>query len=596
MRSVGVGQPFKSSLRSVAAVIAAMVFVGACDTRRESAGEVSRNWKPVETSGVMGVPVESLLSAVQLRLNAQPPTPVSEDQWKHIKKLYKTFPSGPLWLDSKGMAQPRGGALLRALAAADSDGFRLEKYPIAAVANALTAIDKNDHPTAEQLAEADVALTSAYVALGENTLTGEIQPAGLSQDWHIRTQEERIDSALTLTLREDELGAGLTRMRPQDKGYAELRRELGRMREIVAKGGWPEVPAGRPLKPGDSDSPARLETLRQRLRVEGYLSDSNAVVAQAPDTAATRAHDSSAAPQKPAARGGAVYDKALSSAVEAFQAHHGINVDGMLGEETVKSMNLPATYRAAQIAANLERYRWLPRSLGSRYILVNVPEFKLQAYDSGQQKLEMKVIVGAEYEDRNTPVFSDSMEFVIFRPYWNVTDQIAAKEYWPKLQVDPGLLARENMEVVNDHGKQRIRQRPGPKNALGLVKFMFPNDFNIYLHDTPNDGLFDKDIRAFSHGCIRVEKPAELAQFALGWPADKVQAAMNGSNDHTEKLSRKIPVYILYFTAFVRDGQLYFGNDLYSRDQQLATEMTTAAVPSPESVRAAQVLRQMAGG
>jgi murein L,D-transpeptidase YcbB/YkuD len=258
-------------------------------------------------------------------------------------------------------------------------------------------------------------------------------------------------------------------------------------------------------------------------------------------------------------------------------------------------MNVPAQYRAAQIAANLERYRWLPRSLGIRYIVVNVPEFKLQAYDSGQQKLEMKVIVGSEYEDRKTPVFSDSMEFVIFRPYWNVTDQIAEKEYWPKIRSDPGLLARENMEVVNDHGRQRIRQRPGSKNALGLVKFMFPNDFNIYLHDTPNDRLFDKDVRAFSHGCIRVEKPVDLAQFALRWPPDKVEAAMNGSDDHTVKLPSKIPVYILYFTTFVRDGQLHFGNDLYLRDEQLVTEMGPAAIPSPESVRAAQVLRQMAG-
>jgi murein L,D-transpeptidase YcbB/YkuD len=337
------------------------------------------------------------------------------------------------------------------------------------------------------------------------------------------------------------------------------------------------------------------------LRVEGYLpADSNASVTSAPDTTAGGTRDTSASRSarvrpRTVATGPGVYDKTLSAAVEAFQARHGINVDGMLGEETVKSMNIPATYRAAEIAANLERYRWLPRSLGNRYILVNVPEFRLQAFDSGQKKLDMKVIVGAEYEDRATPVFSDSMEFVIFRPYWNVTDQIAAKEYWPKLQSDPGLLDRENMEIVNDHGKQRIRQRPGPKNALGLVKFMFPNDFNIYLHDTPNGALFNKDVRAFSHGCIRVEKPTELAEFALGWPAEKIKEAMNGTDNHTVKLPRKIPVYILYFTAFVRDGQLYFGNDLYLRDEQLATEMTAAAIPSPESARAAEALRQMAG-
>jgi murein L,D-transpeptidase YcbB/YkuD len=592
-----VGSLFKRPVRGIAAAVILCAAVGACDRKGEAAGEVTRNWKPVEESGFKGVPAESLLSAVQQRLEGKPPAPVTDDQWRHVKKLYKTFPTGPLWLDDNGVAQPRGGDLLRALASADSDALRLDRYPVTAVGNALIALEHNDHPTAEQLAEADVALSAAYVALGENMLTGEIQPQGLSQDWHIRAPEERIDSALALTLREDVLAAGLARMRPQDKDYEALRQELGRMREIVARGGWPEVPKGRALKPGQTDSPARLEALRQRLRVEGFLSDSGAPVAAPSDsTKEPNPGDSSAArPARAPANTGAVYDKTLAAAVEAFQAHHSINVDGMLGEETVNSMNVPAQYRAAQIAANLERYRWLPRSLGIRYIVVNVPEFKLQAYDSGQQKLEMKVIVGSEYEDRKTPVFSDSMEFVIFRPYWNVTDQIAEKEYWPKIRSDPGLLARENMEVVNDHGRQRIRQRPGSKNALGLVKFMFPNDFNIYLHDTPNDRLFDKDVRAFSHGCIRVEKPVDLAQFALRWPPDKVEAAMNGSDDHTVKLPSKIPVYILYFTTFVRDGQLHFGNDLYLRDEQLVTEMGPAAIPSPESVRAAQVLRQMAG-
>jgi murein L,D-transpeptidase YcbB/YkuD len=266
----------------------------------------------------------------------------------------------------------------------------------------------------------------------------------------------------------------------------------------------------------------------------------------------------------------------------------------MLGTETVEAMNVPIAYRLGQIAANLERYRWMPRSLGSRYVIVNVPEFKLQAFDSGQKALEMKVIVGSEYQDRATPVFSDSMEFVVFRPYWNVTDGIAAKEFWPKIQADPGYLARGNYQVVNDHGKQRIRQLPGEKNALGLAKFMFPNDFNIYLHDTPNGELFNKDVRAFSHGCIRVEHPDQLAQFVLGWPAEKVQAEMQGRDDHTVKLPQKLPVYIVYFTSYVRDGSLYFGNDLYSRDDKLVTEMAAVALPAPEIKAAADSLREMA--
>jgi murein L,D-transpeptidase YcbB/YkuD len=328
------------------------------------------------------------------------------------------------------------------------------------------------------------------------------------------------------------------------------------------------VPDGRPLKAGDTDSPARLDALRARLTAEGYALDS------------TTRHG--------------LYDKRLATAVDDFQLHHAIGEDGMLGAETLAALNLPAEYRVAQIAANLERYRWMPRSLGARYILVNVPAFKLSAWDSGQKVLEMRVIVGKDYEDKATPVFSDSMEFVIFRPYWNVTPDIAAKEIFPKEEESPGYMASQDMEVYSDHGRRAVRQRPGPKNALGFVKFMFPNDFNIYLHDTPNHELFAKDVRAFSHGCIRVEKPSDLAQWVLGWSADRVDAAMHGADNHQVNLPHKVPVYIVYFTTFVDGGQLFFGNDLYDRDSKLVTELQSAALPTDQTREAQRLLRAMA--
>jgi murein L,D-transpeptidase YcbB/YkuD len=291
----------------------------------------------------------------------------------------------------------------------------------------------------------------------------------------------------------------------------------------------------------------------------------------------------------------AVYDQSLAAAVAQFQARHGIVVDSMLGKETLESMNVPATYRLAQIAANLERYRWMPRDLGTRYILVNVPQFYLHAYDSGQKVLDMKVIVGQEYEEKATPVFSDSMEFVVFRPYWNVTPNIAEKEIFPKEASNPGYLAANDMEVYNDHGRRAVRQLPGPKNSLGLVKFMFPNDFNIYLHDTPQGELFNKDVRAFSHGCIRLQHPDSLAQFVLGWPIDSVHHEMHdGPDDHRVTLKRKIPVYIVYFTTYARDGQLYFGNDLYDRDSKLVHQVQDVATKSPETTQAIQALRELA--
>ena len=572
-------------LTAVAAAVA-MVAPLACKKENRAAGEVSRNWMPAQQQAYMGVAAADVQAAIKTRLASAPPAPLSADEWKHVKSLYTRFNQNLLWLDDKGVHQPRVSALLNAIANADSDAMRVDAYPLTDLAQGLHAVDSK-HPTAEQLANADVLLSAAYVSYGENMLTGQLDPSAFNQSWHISRREERVDSALTLTLRTDDFSAGLARMRPQDPMYDSLRLEYAKYRELVSRGGWQPVPDGKALKRGVADSPTRLNALRARLAAEGYLADSMPAPADSANTKATATRTST----RP------VYDHQLAAAVAQFQARHGIVVDSMLGKETVDAMNVAPTYRLAQIAANLERYRWMPRDLGTRYIMVNVPQFYLHAYDSGQKVLDMKVIVGQEYEDKATPVFSDSMEFVVFRPYWNVTPAIAAKEIFPKEASNPGYLAANNMEVYNDHGRQAVRQLPGPKNSLGLVKFMFPNDFNIYLHDTPNDELFKKDVRAFSHGCIRLEKPAELAQWVLGWPADRVQQAMqNGPNNKQVNLPHKIPVYIVYFTAFVENGQLGFGNDLYERDNKLVSELSNVAVPSDQVRQAQQALRDLAKG
>jgi murein L,D-transpeptidase YcbB/YkuD len=359
---------------------------------------------------------------------------------------------------------------------------------------------------------------------------------------------------------------------------------------MVAKGGWQPVPAGKPLKRGQSDSPQRLAALRARLQAEGI--DVASVPTESPDAVGP---DSASGARRTATSGIALFDDGLAAAVAQFQARHGIAVDSALGTETLNSLNVPAAYRLGQIAANLERFRWMPRSLGERYVYVNVPAFHLAAYDSGKKTLEMKVIVGQEYEDKATPVFSDSMETVVFRPYWNITPDIQAKEIGPKVASNPGYLDANDMEYYKDGGTTRIRQKPGLKNSLGFVKFLFPNDFNIYLHDTPNHELFDKDVRAFSHGCIRVEKPSELAQWALGWDAAKVDQAMNeGKDNQSIKVPKKIPVYIAYGTAYMRDGQLYFGNDLYHRDDKLVTAIAEGALPSERAVKALEELKKIA--
>jgi murein L,D-transpeptidase YcbB/YkuD len=420
-------------------------------------------------------------------------------------------------------------------------------------------------------------MTSTFAALGEDMLIGQVNPKTQSQSWFISTREEGIDSALARTLRESPVDRSIQLIRPQDPNYDSLRVELMHYRQLAAKGDWPTVPKGPSLKPGQSDSRARLTALSERLRAEGYL----------PADSATAAADSTSAPGK------MKYDSVLAGAVASFQAHHDIGVDSMLGPETVDALNRPVSFRLGQIAANLERHRWLPRSLGERYIVVNVPAFELTAFDSGKAALQMRVIVGQDYEGKATPVFSDSMEFVVFRPYWIVTDSIASKEIYPKAEADPDYLARNNYEIVTIEHRKRVRQTPGDKNSLGLVKFMFPNDFNIYLHDTPQGELFNKDVRAFSHGCIRLQHPDSLAQFVLGWPMDSVRREMQqGPNDHRVNLKRKIPVFIVYFTTYEKNGELYFGNDLYKRDDKLVESMSVAAQSDGASIRAVETLRQ----
>jgi L,D-transpeptidase YcbB len=572
--------------------------------RQHEAGGAVAVWSPPAVDEIRGVPIAAVREAVGRRVAGARPAPLDQDQWRHVRVLYRGFGQGPLWLDAKGADEERVSALLRAVVSADRDALRLDAYPLPALARAIAAV-RERRPTAEQLAEADVLLTSAYAALGEDLLTGQVSPRKVTQDWHIDPEEEAVDSALVRSLREPALDAAIARMRPENPDYAALRKALVQYREIAARGGWPTVPTGRALKPGEPERVERLQAVRARLAAEGLIAaeereNAEAAESAVPATNAIGGDSAGRTERKQPARvraprsGEAVYDSALAGAVAAYQARHAIVVDSVLGEETVRSMNLPATYRLAQVAANLERHRWMPRSLGTRHILVNVPAFHLEAWENGRSALDMKVIVGEEYEDRRTAVFADTMTTIVFRPYWFVPDSIAEKELWPKINADPGYMAEHEYETFEEGGKTRIRQKPGPENSLGLVKFLFPNTFNIYLHDTPEHELFEKDVRAFSHGCIRLEKPAELASWVLGWPADSVRRAMETPPDNKEvKVPRRLPVYITYFTAYVEDGQLRFGNDLYDRDEAIVRVMRAGAGQQPEVLQAVEALRKM---
>jgi len=293
----------------------------------------------------------------------------------------------------------------------------------------------------------------------------------------------------------------------------------------------------------------------------------------------------------------AQFDPALVDAVKAFQARHGLEQDGLIGQNTLAELNVPAQERVRQILLNLERRRWMADNPGERYVFVNLADFELKVVDGPRTVFDTRVVVGAPYH--RTPVFSGEMTYLELNPYWNVPPSIARKELLPKIKADPGYLAANNFELLSDWSESarvldphtidwsavtperftyKLRQGPGPGNALGFVKFMFPNQFNIYLHDTPARGLFARDVRDFSHGCIRVQDPETFGSFVLdrqpGWSLDAINAAIATGKRQIVSLEQPLPVHIAYLTAWVnKDGSVNFRRDVYGRDAILAAAL-----------------------
>jgi len=489
---------------------------------------------PQDVGHVLGVEVPTIQSAIAARLDSDgAPSWVTPERWKLVRAMYAFYNHAPIWIEPTGVSD-RATALLAALDSAPSHALRTDAYPLDSIRRVVNTKKIDSGATARDIANADVLLTAAYVGYASDMLIGQVDPSTLSQSWHIPPRRSAVDSALVHTLEDSSIADGLEHMAPQDSEYTVLKREYARYRAIAASGGWPKVLAGM--------SP---EELSARLSAEGY-----------------------AVPQ----------EDSVTAMLTRWQENHDLEPDGKIGRATFAALNVPADERVRQIASNMERHRWLPRALGQRYVYVNVPAFRLDAYDSGQRVLSMKVVVGAEYNGRSTPVFSDSMRWVVFRPYWKPTENILKTEILPRIAKDKTYLDRNDLEFAREGGAKILRQRPGVHNSLGLVKFLFPNDYNIYLHDTNEKSLFAKNARAVSHGCIRLEQPDKLAEYVLGWPPDSVRAAMEtGADNHTVTLAKKLPVYIVYFTSYERDGQLHFADDVYRRDEGLKTRIIVGA-------------------
>ena len=485
---------------------------------------------------------ERRVDAVAFAATLGPEAPARADA---LLRFYESREYRPAWTTGDGLSR-QGAALLGVLRGAAREGLDAERYrhPV---------LDTADVAEGATLGEIELRLTDRFLEYAADVAQGRLDPAAVNPYWAQRPRPVDALALLRQAVLSRDVEKTLHGLLPRNPQYAALRGALARYRALAGKGGWPTTLRPRvPLRTGRRAP--EVATLRARLLAEGDLRDN-------------------AAPARTD-----LFDEALSAALKRFEARHGLKPDGLLDKAAVEALNVPVEQRIRSLELSLERWRWLSPELADRFVLVNIAGFELHGFDGGQDVLRMRVVTGNAARTP-TPVFARAMTHVVFRPYWNVPTSIAEAEIMPAVYRDRGYLRRKNMELVRGTGGSQLRQRPGPGNALGLVKFVMPNPFGIYLHDTPEDALFAQPRRDRSHGCVRVERPAELARFVLSalpeWTPARIRTAMARGGEQHVALAEPLPVVITYLTAWAdADGLTRFFPDVYEHDaaQQLRLE------------------------
>jgi murein L,D-transpeptidase YcbB/YkuD len=494
-----------------------------------------------------------------------------------LARLYGSRGDSPVWLDGGGLS-PAGRTAVAELVAAAEQGLAPADYDAATLEGLARGLPHRSW-NAVALARFDLLLSLDVIRYLDDLRGGRVRPGPFGQG----RAPPALDLArcLARAIAANSVRQLAASLQPAFAQYRNLRLHLVRYQRLAAAGPFVPLPAGT-VRPGDAF--AALEGLRARLADLGDLPPNAAV--EAPDSATQ-------------------YRGAVVEAVRRFQARHDLAPDGVLGRSTLAALNVPYALRARQIALAMERLRALPALTGHRFIVVNIPAFRLFAFDSvggsGAPTLQMKVVTGKALDTR-TPVLFEEVRYVEFRPYWNVPRSILVKELLPLVRRRPGYLRAHQMEVVDarqtvvgdvvtsailgglTRGELRVRQRPGPANALGLAKFVFPNAANIYMHGTPDTVLFARSRRDFSHGCIRLENPAGLADWVLGdqaaWNREAIEAAMTNPRTTRALLRRPVPVLMFYTTAVAfPDGSVHFYPDVYRHDRALIEALRAIGEP-----------------
>ncbi|MEO8109381.1 MAG: L,D-transpeptidase family protein [Ginsengibacter sp.] len=398
----------------------------------------------------------------------------------------------------------------------------------------------------QQTLQTELELTKHFFEYSKHAYAGKVNPKDL--EWFI--PRKKIDAVVLLDSFIARDGKNLEGWEPVNVYYQHLKQELLHYYTIKKSGGWKDIESDKSKKYKRGDSALVIKQVKQRLQISG---DDKSV-----DTSA-------------------YYTSELEPVIQRVQKSFGLEEDGIITASLITALNAPVTERIRQMLINLERMRWIPQQPPGNLLLVNIPEFRLHVFDSGKKQFSMNVVVGKE--GHSTVIFTDQLKYVVFSPYWNVPASIVKNEMLPAMRRNSNYLPRNNMERTGtSNGLPVIRQKPGGTNALGRVKFIFPNSYNIYFHDTPAKSLFSESNRAFSHGCIRLAEPVKLAEYLLRdqpeWTPEKIKEAMNASKENWVTLKKPVPVFISYFTAWVdSDGLLNFRTDIYGHDKEIAAHL-----------------------
>lgn len=479
-----------------------------------------------------------------------------------IRSFYKARDYSPAW-HQDGEFRTRSQTLLSVVRSVAGHGLAPRDYHVSFIER--IARPPYEQYEAERKVDIELRFSDALLTLANDLLKGRARRVELKDTSIDAAEDIDLNEMARAALADGDLERFVEQLAPQAAAYDRLRGVLSNLRALEPAGDPFELPV-RTLHPGDTGG--EVAALRRRLALLGDL----------PDTADDN-------------RG--VLDEPLVQAVKRFQARHGLEVDGVVGRETRNALEAPVSKRRKQVELSLERWRWLPRRPGDRYLLVNIGGQELDVIENGRRTLHMRVIVGRPFQ--RTPSFASRIDTVVLNPYWEVPYSIAVNEILPTLRTDPDYLKRENMQVLKrlegggepidpatidwdqvsgSNFPYRFRQKPGPDNALGQVKFLLPNPYSVYLHDTPAKTLFSRARRCFSHGCVRLEKPLELADLLLhdepGWSFDRVEKTLETEQNYRISLTRTMPVYLVYWTAWVdNQGAIHFRDDVYGRDERL---------------------------